>query len=61
MFYILNFKDHSFVSAPSNERVIEVVNEFISSGKAIEDEIEIVNAFDDNCRMTVGEFITLWS
>ena len=61
MFYILNFKDHSFVSATFAEQVMKLVNELVSTGNATEEDIEIVNAFDDNCRMTINEFVTLWS
>lgn len=61
MFYILNFKDNSFFQAEYPEEVTNAVNWLLSQDKATEDHIEIINASDENCRMTVNEFITLWS
>ena len=61
MFYVLNFKDHSFVSASYPEEASAIAKNLLENGSAAEDDIEIVNAADDECRFTPAEFETLWS
>lgn len=57
MFYILNFKDHSFKSCDNCDAVKSVIMEMLANGTVSgPDDIEIVNGFIDYCRFSVEEF-----
>lgn len=60
MFYILNFKNHTFTHATCSEQVIAKIDSIIQTGAANVDDIEIVNAFDELCRMSVDQFKNNW-
>lgn len=60
MFYILNHENHKFVAVEYPEQVLPVVNAMVSNGEAYPEDIEIINASDEDIRMDVDEFETLW-
>lgn len=56
MFYVLNFKDHTFFGSTNARRIADKVTELLNGGVS-KDEIEIVNAPDDmGLRMTPDQF-----
>lgn len=62
MFYVLNFRNHSFKGTSFPEEVVKITKTQIDDGLACEDEIEIVNASDDNDgRMSLAEFTARWT
>lgn len=61
MFYVLNFKDHSFSSADYQQQVFDTVQDLLESGAAFDDDIEIVNAYDDWIRYSLDEFRRIFS
>lgn len=56
MFYLLDFKDHSFVSCNTEHDVADELDKRIRVYGVGAEEIEIVNGFLDGARLTVGEF-----
>lgn len=60
MFFILNYKTHTFTTADYPEQVGTTIDTMIINNEAMADEIEIINASDENCRMSVDEFKTNW-
>lgn len=58
MFYILNFKNHQFISC-NNASVVEAnIRNFLAAGCS-KDSLEIVNGFADEGRLSVDAFRTL--
>lgn len=60
MFYVLNFKNHMFVSADYPEEAILIGSTLAEDYALDEDELEIVNALDD-CRYMLEDFKQMWS
>ena len=58
-FYILNFTDHTFKGFQFPEQVNAEINRLITTG-VTEENIEIINASDENVRMSVKEFQNSW-
>ena len=58
-FYVLNFTDHSFKGFQFPEQVSTEINRLITNG-VTEDNIEIINASDENARISVQEFQKSW-
>ena len=59
MFYVLNFADHTFQGFMFPKEVTKFVTREIALGSK-KDNFEIVNASDDEARMSVDEFYNLW-
>lgn len=56
MFYVLNFKDHTFFGSSNARSIGDKVTELLNGGVS-KDEVEIVNAPDDmDLRMTPDQF-----
>lgn len=55
MFYVLNFTNHQFYSCNTAEKVNEKIKDLISAGVK-EYEIEVVNAYADEIRMSANEW-----
>lgn len=60
MFYILNYENHKFVGVEYPEQVLPVVNAMVSDGEAYPEDIEIINASDEDMQMDVDEFEAKW-
>ena len=60
MFYILNHENHKFVAVEYPEQVMPAANEMVSNGDAYPDDIEIINAPDEDVRMDMDEFESKW-
>lgn len=58
-FYVLNFTDHTFKGFQFPEQANDEINHLIANG-VTEENIEIINASDENARMSVKEFQTSW-
>ena len=58
MFYLLNFKDHSFCSCENAAQVEAKIRSLMSSGCS-KDSIEIINGMLDEVRLDVDQFRTL--
>ena len=60
MFYILNHESKKFVSVEYPEEVMPVANEMVNKGDAYPDDIEIINASNEDIRMDMDEFEAKW-
>lgn len=57
MFYVLNFRTHTFTSCDTLEKVKDTVRGlFIGEDAVDESEVEIINACIDYSRFSVEEF-----
>ena len=59
MFYVLDFTDHSFKSFHTTEEVTNFIKEY-KDAKKDESNIEIINAYPLDIRLSVEEFIKEW-
>ena len=60
MFYVLNFASHQFLTCHTIADVVNTVGRSLRSGIS-RDDIEIVNCFADDSRLTVDEFIAKYA
>lgn len=57
MFYVLNFRKHTFCSSNTLEEAKNAVLNAKMSGCSTDSEIEVLDAFDDELRCTGAEFL----
>ena len=60
MFYVLNFNNHRFASCDNAVSAENNIRELLSSGVSA-DALEIINGFEDEERLSVEEFRTLYA
>ena len=60
MFYILNFANHQFVSCNTIAQVVVTVSGILGTGIE-KDDIEIINGFADDSRLSVDEFLAKYA
>lgn len=58
MFYVLNFRTHQFTTCSNSVAANKAIEDALAGG-AKRDDIEIVNAFDADVRLTVTAFRAL--
>lgn len=61
MYYVLNHANHTFAGFTFPEQVGTEIDRLLTTENQIsENEIEIINASDESCRMSVDEFRKNW-
>ena len=60
MFYVLNFANHQFVSCNTIAQVVVTIAGILGTGLD-KDDIEIINGFSDDSRLSVDEFFTKYA
>ena len=58
MYYVLNFKTHSFTSCNTAEDVLKAIEHDVEQTDTDICEIEVVNCYPDDSRVSATEFMT---